>query len=102
MRERGPFTFLAILMFASALYYSVTPDETVESTATSQAGPETLVIINGRTVEPSYVDTGNDGRVVVLVEEEDLYPGENTVELQWGEKPPSTMRAELPAENAKH
>ena len=65
MRERGPFTFLAILLVASALYYTVTPDQEVGSSAASETATkkasETLVIINGRAVEPSYVDTGNDG-----------------------------------------
>jgi hypothetical protein len=62
---------------------------------------QTVVMINGRAFEPSFIDQGQDGRMIVVVEQEDLYAGENTVEIHWGDKPPATLTAELPEDTKK-
>ena len=93
MRERGAFSFLAIMLVCAAVFYALT-----DSPEPAAAKSETVVMINGRVFEPSFVEQGQDGRIIVVVGQEDLYAGENTVEIHWGEKSPSIMTAELPAD----
>jgi hypothetical protein len=102
MRERGAFGFFAAIVIATILFFSIAADETDESVNRTQREGIPTVIINGRLFNPSFIDQGNAGRMIIVVDQDDLFIGENTVEIHWGSAPPSTMTADLPAELQQH
>ena len=102
MRERGALGFYAVILIVTVIFFTVTAgDEYVQAADESRESSEPTVMINGRAVVPSFVDQGKAGRMVIVVDQEDLFIGENTVEIHWGSTVPSTMTAELPSELQK-
>lgn len=81
-----------MMLVGVGVFYSLT-DDPQTPVADNENADRTVVMINGRAFEPNFIDEGKDGRMIVVVEEEDLYDGENTVEIHWGEKPPASMTA---------
>jgi len=102
MRERGAFRFFLVILIVTIVFFSMAADETDRSAGENQNGSTPTVMINGRSFDPSFVDQGDAGRMVIVVDQQDLFIGENTVEIHWGNAPPSTMTAELPAELQQH
>jgi len=103
MRERGAFGFLGIILIVTILFFSIQSDQT-EQTANivHDGGGMPVIVINGRPFNSNFTAQGNEGRMVIVVDQGDLFVGENTVELLWGSAPISTMTAELPSEVQKH
>jgi hypothetical protein len=102
MRERGAFGFFLVVLIVTIVFFSVATDETDRYKGENQSGSIPTVMINGRSFDPSFVDQGDAGRMVIVVDRQDLFIGENTVEIHWGNAPSSTMTAELPAELQQH
>ena len=98
MRERSAIAIYMVLPIVTIAFFSITAEKSVqpEELPPDNSGPS--IMLNGRAFDPSFVDQGEAGRMVIVVDQEDLYIGENTVEIHWGMKPPATMKAELPAE----
>ena len=89
-------------LIVTIIFFSVAVDETehLNNVADVDGGPK--VIINGQSFSPNLVDRGDDGRIVIVIDRDDLFVGENTVEIQWGDEPPMTITAELPSESQQH
>jgi len=102
MRERGAFRFFLAMLIVTIVFFSMTADETNRSAGEKQIGSAPTVMINGRSFDPSFVDQGDSGRMVIIVDQQDLFIGENTVEIYWGDAPSSLMTAELPAGLQQH
>ena len=102
MRERGAFRFFLVILIVTIVFFSMAADETDRSAGENQNGRTPTVMINGRSFDPSFVDQGGAGRMVIIVDQQDLFIGENTVEIHWGNEPSSTMTAELPADLQQH
>lgn len=102
MRERGVFGTYAVLLIATVVFFSITSGKSVPTDDQAQGSDGPSVVINGRSFEPSVVESGEEGRMIVIVDQQDLFVGENTLEIYWGSAPPSTMTADLPSERQKH
>ena len=99
MRERGAFGFFAVIVIVTIWFFSLAANEADQyANGTREDGIPT-VIINGRSFESSFVAQGNGNvdRRIIVVDQDDLFVGENTVEIHWGSGPSSTMMAELPS-----
>ncbi len=99
MRERGAFGFLGIILLLTLLFFATEQEQTVSNGAHNGRLP--VIMINGRPFESNFIVQGDEGRVVIVVDQDDLFVGENTVELRWGSAPLSTMTADLPSETQK-
>jgi len=96
MRERGAFGFFAILLIVTILFFSLASDETGPVTDGAQRNGAPTVMINGRSFTPDSTDAGKTGRMVIVIDRDDLFVGENTVEIVWGETPAPVRTAEVP------
>jgi|GEM_PF-2348893 len=96
MRERGAFGFFAILLIVTILFFSLASDDTGPVTDGAHGNAMPTVMINGRSFTPDSADAGKTGRMVIVIDQDDLFVGENTVEIVWGETPAPVITAELP------
>jgi len=102
MRERGAFGFLGIILLVTIVFFAIEGEQAVSTVSGAHSGGVPVIIINGRPLESNFIVQGDEGRVVIVVDQGDFFVGENTVEFRWGSAPLSTMTAELPAELQKH
>ena len=102
MRERGAIAIYSVILFVTIVFFSITSERSAQSEDPSREISGPSVMINGRLFEPSVVEQGEDGRIIIIVDQEDLYVGENILEIQWGSSLPSIMTAELPTELRQH
>lgn len=102
MRERGAIAIYTVLLIATVVFFSITSERSVQSEELAPEGIGPSVMINGRSFEPSLVEPGENSRMIIIVGQEDIFVGENTLEILWGNEPPSTMTAEVPAETQQH
>lgn len=98
MRERGAFGFLGIILVITILFFAIETDQTELSPSVVHQGGVPVVMINGRPFDPSFVTQGDASRMVIVIDKDDLFVGENTVEFRWGNAALSTMTAELESE----
>jgi len=98
MRERGAFGFLGLILIVTIIFFTIEADQTEQTASGIHDGGMPVIVINGRPFNSNYTVQGNEGRMVIVVDQDDLFVGENTVELLWGSAPISTMTAELPSE----
>ncbi len=100
MQDRGAFRCLGGILAVTILYFIFSSDELDQLANGIQAADVPVVMINGRIFDPSSIDysTTDTGRMVIIVDEADLFVGENTVEIHWGSAPASMMQAELSAD----
>lgn len=97
MRERGAFGFLGIILVVTILFFAMEIDQPELSPTVIHQGGLPVVMINGRSFDPSFVTQGDDSRMIIVINQDDLFVGENTVEFRWGDATISTMTAELPS-----
>ena len=103
MQDRGAFRCLGGIFALTILFFVFSSDEVDQPANATQATDVPIVMINGRIFDPSIIDssTTDSGRMVIIVDEADLFVGENTVEIHWG-SPPVAMTAELPTGLQQH
>jgi len=102
MRERGAIAIYSVILIVTIVFFSITSEKSVRPEVLSEDIEGPSVTINGRLFEPSVIDRSNDGRIIIIVDQEDLYVGENILEIQWGSSLPSIMTAKLPTELRQH
>ena len=103
MQDRGAFKCLGGLLALTIVFFVFSSDERDQPATGIQAVGTPTVMINGRLFNPSFIAGGNtdSGRMVIVVDEADLFVGENTVEIQW-DSAPSAMTAKLPSGLQQH
>ena len=102
MRERGAIAIYSAILIVTIVFFSITSEKSALPEVQSPDADGPNVTINGRLFEPSFVDYGEAGRIVIIVDQKDLFVGENILEIQWGSSLPSIMTAELPFELQNH
>ncbi len=96
MRERGAFGFLGVILLLTILFFVIETDQPANRMLVNN---DPTVMINGQPFQPSLIDRGDAGRMIIVIDQDDLYIGENTVEIHWGGVPSSTLTAEIPLES---
>ena len=103
MRERGAFGFLGVMLVVTIMFFALQADQTELPVSGINKSGVPVIMINGRSFDPSFMDQGDEGRMIIVVDQDDLFIGENTVEFRWGNNAPSsTMTAELPSGRQQH
>ncbi|MDH3978866.1 MAG: hypothetical protein OEU86_10130 [Gammaproteobacteria bacterium] len=94
MREKGPFVFLGVIFMVTIWFFSMGADRFASGDHSSATKPLPSIVINGRAYLPTHVDRDEEGRMVVIIDRDDLFEGENTVELRWTDVSSSMIAAE--------
>ncbi len=97
MREKSSCIFLGIVLIVTIVFFSFAINEPIQPMVEVQASDAPTVLINGQSFSPSFSD--HAGRMIIVVDQDDLFVGENTVEILLGSAPSSIMTAELPSES---
>ena len=97
MREKSSCIFLGIILIVTIVYFSFAIKEPVQPMVEVQESDAPTVLINGQSFSPSISD--HTGRMIIVVDQDDLFVGENTVEILLGSAQSSIMTAELPSDS---
>jgi hypothetical protein len=96
MREQRSCIFLGIVLIATIVYFSFVIDEPIQPVVEAQQSNAPIVLINGQSFTPGFND--HAGRMIIVVDQDDMFVGENTVEILLDSAKSSILTAELPSE----
>ena len=94
MREKGPFVFLGVIFMVTIWFFSMGADRFASGDHSIVTESLPSIVINGQSYRPTHVDRDKEGRMVVIIDRDDLFEGENTLELRWTDLAPSMIAAE--------
>lgn len=97
MREQSSYIFLGIVLIVTIVFFSFAVNEPIQPMVEFQDGDGPTVLINGQPFSPSFSD--HTGRMIIVVDQDDLFVGENIVEILLGSAQSSILTAELPSDS---
>jgi hypothetical protein len=96
MREQSSCIFLGVVLIVTIVFFSFAINDPIQPVVEVQESDGPTVLLNGQSFNPSFSD--HSGRMIIVVDQDDLFVGENTVEILLGSAQSLILTAELPSE----